>query len=247
LNLLGQMLYSCQDEYGQIWVTDNGVRRLLSFGPGDEQSACLKSEPALLLFEYTQAMLLGLIFAAPRKVLCLGLGAGSLVTALHHHSKGVKITAVELRPLVIEIAQRYFYLPTSKNIQLHCADAGDFIQTDSERYDLIFCDLYTNQGASNLQSEALFLQACSERLKPQGVLVINSWRKEKLPPQEQLDLLSATFLSRGLCATGEGNWVLFGSKAPWQNQPQVLKAATQKWSQQLGYSLQKHWRNFREI
>lgn len=246
MSSLGHLLFSGQDEAGEVQVYDNGARRLLAFGPGDEQSACLKSEPGLLLFEYTQAMMLGLLFASPRKVLCLGLGAGSLVTALLSHCKGVKITAVELRPLVFELAQRYFYLPRSKNLQIQIEDAATFISQDSGHYDLIFCDLYTATGAAPVQNELDFLSACRARLKPEGLFVINSWRQEKLPNQADLDQLKQVFPSLGACLTSEGNWVLFGRRLPFSTTAQ-LKAPAQQWSRQLGFSLSKHLRNFRVL
>jgi len=246
MSSVGHLLFSGQDSWGEVLVYDNGARRLLGFGPEDEQSACLKSDPGLLLFEYTQAMLLGLLYASPRKVLCLGLGAGSLVTALLTHCKGVKITAVELRPLVLDLAQRYFYLPRSKNLHLQTCDAAEFVAQDSGHYDLIFCDLYTATGASLLQSEAEFLSACRARLKPTGLFVLNSWRQEKQPSQTYLDLLKRVFPSLGVCLTSEGNWVFLGKTLPFPDSP-ALKDQAQQWSRQLGFSLVKHLRNFKTL
>lgn len=235
----GQLLYFAQDAHGELRVLDDGTRRLLSFGPGDEQSACLKADPAQLLFEYTQAMLLALLFCEPRKVLCLGLGAGSLLTALQKQFKGIKITAVELRQAVIDIACDYFWLPRSKRIQLHCADAFDFVAADSTTYDLVFCDLYTVEGASPLQRQQDFLAACARRLKPEGLLVLNCWRDFRHDAQI-LETLSGIFADIRVCATSDGNWVILA--AAWQlpGSPASLRTAAQAWSQKLGYSLNKH-------
>ena len=117
MSINGQLIYFSQDPFGELRVFDDGAVRTLSFAAGNEQSACLKADPGKLLFEYTQVMLLGLLFAEPRKVLCLGLGAGSLATALHRHCKQAKITAVELRQAVIDVAENYFYLPRGKRLQ----------------------------------------------------------------------------------------------------------------------------------
>lgn len=229
-------LIACiRDDHGEIRVFDDGERRLLSFGPGDEQSACLKRDPAFLLFDYTQAMLLALLFQTPRKVLCLGLGAGSLIKALHRHVKGVKITGVEYRQAVIETAQQYFYLPNSRRIDLHCADAADYLRQNSGAYDLIFCDLYSLDGVSPLQGDRLFLQSCSEHLKPGGWLVLNGWRTH----QHDADLLSPvqeTFSEVRSLNTPEGNWILFAGQTPLATGNKLYQEA-RDWSARLGYDL----------
>jgi len=239
-------LIAClRDEYGEVRVFDNGERRLLSFGAGDEQSACLKQDPSFLLFDYTQAMLLGLLFQHPRKVLCLGLGAGSLVKALHRHVKGVKLTVVELRQAVIDAAQQYFYLPDSRRLSLHCADAGAFMAEHSAAYDLIFCDLYTLDGVSPLQGDSAFLQACSACLKPGGWLVLNGWRTHQ-HSEELLLPVQSTFSEVRSLNTPEGNWILFAGQTPlatgnkWQQQ-------ARDWSDRLGYDLMPYLKHSRVL
>ena len=239
----GELIYYTRDPYGELKVLDNGHRRTLSFGPGDEQSACLKADPALLLFDYTQVMLLALLFRPFRKVLCLGLGAGSLVTALQRHCKGTKITVVELRQAVIDIALNYFYLPSSKRVQLHCGDAEDFVVQASERYDLIFSDLYTSQGLSPLQLKPSFLSSCAERLKPDGLLVINCWREHQHAEAGLLQSLEGLFTDIRLCPTADGNWVIFASRSLLEPNPNALREAARQWSQTLGFSLLKHLKN----
>lgn len=246
MSSLGSLLYQGQDAWGELRVYDNGARRLLAFGHGDEQSACLKSEPELLLFEYTQAMLLGLLLAPPHKVLCLGLGAGSLVNALFRHFKGINLTAVELRPEVVKLAKRYFYLPSHKDLQIHISEASAFIIRDNSHYDLIFCDLYTAEGAASQHSERQFLEACQARLQPEGVFVLNSWHATKTHNQVEIALLKSLYPALGVCLTREGNGILFGRFLPFPEIPQ-LKAKAQDLSRHLGFSLVKHLRNFRGL
>ena len=112
-----------QDAFGPITVTDDGTCRTLAFADHDAQSCCLKTAPQLLQYDYTQAMLLVLLFCQPKRVWLLGLGGGSLATALHHFIPGIHITAVELRPAVIELAYRYFQLPHSKRLAVVQQDA----------------------------------------------------------------------------------------------------------------------------
>ncbi len=239
-------LIACvRDEHGEIRVFDNGQRRLLSFGPGDEQSACLKQDPYFLLFDYTQAMLLGLLFQAPRKVLCLGLGAGSLIKALHRHVKGVKITGVELRQAVIDTAQQFFYLPASRRISLHCADAAEFLQQETGAYDLIFCDLYSLDGVSPLQGETAFLQSCSAHLKPGGWLILNGWRTHQ-HSEELLAPVQKCFSEVRSLNTPEGNWILFAGQTPLATGNKLYQQA-RDWSDRLGYDLVPYLKHSRVV
>lgn len=232
------VIFQTLDPEGEICVLDDGQRRMLAFGPGDEQSVCLKANPALLQLEYTQAMLLGLLFAPPRKVLCLGLGAGSLVTSLQRHCKGIRITVVELRQSVIDAAYAYFYLPRSRRIQMHCQDAATFLPTHREQYNLIFCDLYTAEGSSPLQSDQIFLQHCAARLQNNGLLVVNCWKSEQM--MAQVERLSELFAEVRFCPAGPGNWVLLAANCRLHVSSASLKESAWEWSQKLGFPLTRH-------
>lgn len=235
---MSELLFQTFDPWGELSVLDDGTRRTLAFGPGDEQSVCLKADPALLQLPYTQAMLLGLLFAQPRKVLCLGLGAGSLPNALLRHAKGVKITAVELRQAVIDACQRYFYLPQSRRLRLICEDAGTFVASHREQYNLIFCDLYTAAGSAAVQAEPAFIQACAARLQADGVLVINCWNSDGVV--EQVEQLVEILPQVRFCAGGPGNWVLLAGRTGLDRSARGLQDEARGWSQKLGFHLQKY-------
>lgn len=241
----GHLIFHTQDAYGELRVMDDGTQHLLSFGPGDEQSACFKSDPARPVFEYTQAMLLPLLFQTPKKALCLGLGAGTLVTCLHKQFKGLKIQAVELRQAVIDIAHQYFYLPHSKQIQIMCQDAEDYMSQNNQAYDLIFCDLYNFDGVDEMQMQNAFLERCQKALKPTGWLVLNCWDAH----QHEYNLLAN--LDTGSneiwhCETGDGNWVVMARARPVTKDQQELKQAAKLWSQRLQCSMIKHFRNLKK-
>lgn len=238
----GHLIFFTNDSHGEIRVLDDGKKRVLSFGPGDEQSGCLKSSPAQLIFDYTQVMFLVILFKTPKKVLHLGLGAGSLLTTLQKHVKGIKITAVEMRQSVIDIARDYFFLPQSKRIQVHCGEAGEFIQSYPDRYDLIFSDLYSNTGVSATQLQSTFLNNCAQQLKSEGWLVINYWREHQ-HDVELLHELKSLFKEIRVCPSKDGNWIIFASKTPCSIDQNQLKANALKWSKILGFSLLKHLKN----
>jgi spermidine synthase len=221
-------------------VLETATTRILSFGPGDQQSGCLRADPERLLFAYTQAMLLPLLWLQPTRVLCLGLGAGSLVTALHQWHKGVRITAVELRQGVIEAAYACFSLPRSQRIEVHCADAAVFLATHQTRYDLILSDLYLLGGAAPLQQESEYLALCARTLKPQGLLALNSWGSGRADCL-LMERLRDSFGALRSCPTSEGNRIFLAAHDWPASSGAVLKVRLKQYSRTLGFRLQRYF------
>ncbi len=233
-------LYTATDELGEVIVTDDGECRVLGFCPNDEQSRCLKAAPHVLQYEYTQAMLLVLLFCQPRRVLVLGMGGGSLVTALHHHIPGIQITAVELRAQVIEVAYRFFQMPRSKRVQVIQQNADQFLDTtDLRKPDVIFADLYHGTGVDEVQLRDDFIARCAALLKDDGWLVLNCWNEHREDARLR-DALRAHFTDIRTVMTSSRNWVILAGKAQdWQTNG-ALKDTAFKLSASLGFPLLRH-------
>ena len=232
-------LQHTHDEYGELIVTDDGRCRMLAFAHNDEQSRCDKAAPHVLQYEYTQAMLLVLLFCQPKRVLLLGLGGGSLLTALHHTISGIHITAVELRQSVIDLAYRYFYLPRGKRLQVINQNADDYLLQDNQRKsDVIFADLYHAEGVDEVQLRTDFIARCAGQLKSDGWLVLNCWLEHRNDPFLSAALHSH-FVDIRTVLTGSRNWVILAGKtASWQTASQLKdKASTLENS--LGFSLHR--------
>lgn len=239
------MIFETYDSYGEVRVVEQGAKRLLGFGPGDEQSACLKANPAALVFDYTQAMLLSLLYTDPHKVLLIGLGAGSLATCLHTHFSACQITAIELRQSVIDVAYRYFGLPRSKRLRVICEEGLTGVNGVNKKQDLIFSDIYLHEGMHSNQRNHAYIQRCRELLKPTGILVTNCWREHQ-EDNEVLDLLTANFNHVSACNTHDHNWLLFASSHPFTKDTQRQQSA-KALSKVLGFSLGKHLKRLQDI
>lgn len=234
--VMEQEIFSAQDQYGQIRVLeDNGVRTL-NFGGPDAQSSWHKSEPHVPQLEYVRAMLLVLLFNTPKQTLTLGLGAGTLNSSLHAGIAGLKQQVVELRPGVIEAAQRFFQLPQGKRLQLHQADAFEFMRSyQGKKLDVIFSDLYNADDAEGEQFSAEFLENCRRQLKVGGWLVLNCWDCHQ--SDEFMQLLHTHFCDVRSCLLSSGNWVVFAGTNPAPNNAKALKDQEWSLSKQLGFSL----------
>lgn len=141
----GKLVHQTSDEYGSIEVVDYMQEiRALHFGNKTQQSACLLCAPHFLVHKYAQAMTLPLCWIKPKRALILGLGAGSIANFLYHNYPELIIDAVELRPLVSEVAMNFFFLPTpNKRLNIFHESASEWLKkTHSDHYDLIIVDTF---------------------------------------------------------------------------------------------------------
>lgn len=171
---MGKELYRTEDSDGSIVVTQRGNKRLLSFGSRLEQSSVLMGKPYYLIHEYTQIMLLGLLFVDARRITLLGLGGGGLAHCLSHYFPESTIQVIEIRQAVIDIAYEWFDLPQLDNLQVVNDDALHYISNlEKSTSDIIFSDLYEAEGMSACQAQQAFIADCYKALGEQGCLVIN--------------------------------------------------------------------------
>jgi spermidine synthase len=108
-----------------------------------------------------------------RRVLLLGLGAGSIAVYLHRFVPDAAIDAVELDPGVIEAAKKYFGLRETATFRLIPGDARMFLNRHPEPYDLIFVDAFTGSYIPFHLMTKEFYQLVRNRLSPHGVAAFN--------------------------------------------------------------------------
>lgn len=237
-----QVIYDCQDEYGKMTVHEDGQYRLLSFTEGDEQSRISLAKPNVLQHEYTQAMMLSLLFCTPNRATVLGLGGGCLIRALFDTVPGIKLTAVELRPDVIDIAEKYFYLPKSKRLNVFAQDAKKYMaKKQDKKVDLLFTDIYLEQGMDKAVIAENFIENCDNQLKSNGWLVINCWEDEDNYTY-LIELLRQYFIDIRSVNTNSGNWIIFAGKQMDYQTSKALKQEASKLSSSLDFQLTK-WLN----
>lgn len=109
-----------------------------------------------------------------RSVLLLGLGAGSVVQLLRRDC-GVKapITALEIDPVMVEIAREHFGLSRWSNLEVVTADAVAWVEGSSRRFDLVVVDLFDEAQIPAACRTPGFLLRLRDRLAAGGMLVFN--------------------------------------------------------------------------
>ncbi len=243
MSIPGHEIHRCYDDWGPVRVFEDGLRRYMAFETDAEQSCVDLSSPATLVYEYTQAMMLALLFQpAPSRVTLLGLGAGSLVHCLRDYDPQLQMNVVEIRPQVAEVARQWFGLTPSEQVSLHLQDArGYMAATVAAGSDLIFADIYSDQGMIETQLSDAFLQHCYHNLSREGVLVLNLWDEGRgLHPLAAQALWNQFGDSCMICPVEDGNLIAFafkGGMPPYS--PKRLRPRVDKLSRRLNIPLDK--------
>ncbi len=84
-------------------------------------------------------------FSQDARILLLGLGGGSVLKILKekYQHKG-KVTAVEIDPVVIRVADEEFGIKQDANLSILCIDALEYIHRCEQVYDLIIIDVFVD-------------------------------------------------------------------------------------------------------
>jgi spermidine synthase len=174
-----------ETDYSTVVLRERGRIRLLSFmrDSGEEavQSVIDLARPQHLLIGYTRSMFASYLFVPePKKVLIVGLGAGSMVRFLEYHEPQVEIVAIDIDPKMLEIAEQYFGTKPGKRIRLVAADGVEFIARKRERFDVIYMDAFLKPSATTdatglplAMKTRDFYRDLQAGLNPGGVVVFN--------------------------------------------------------------------------
>jgi spermidine synthase len=174
----GKLIFSGKDDLGEVEVIDLPDIRTLHFGNPVVQSSMYHNDPYAIEMEYNRVMLSSVLFQPLLKqTLFLGLGGAAKAKFLWRNAPECTVEAVELSPLVIDVAQRFFHVPIAdERFKIHQIDALDFLrQATPHFYDILFADLYIAAGISPTVSDRDFFQLCERALMPGGILVWNMW------------------------------------------------------------------------
>jgi spermidine synthase len=123
---------------------------------------------------YSRTISIAAIFPQDiKRVLILGLGAGSIPVYLQRFLPDASIDTVELDPGVIDVAKKYFGLRETEKFHLVAGDARVFLNRHTEPYDLIFVDAFTGSYIPFHLMTKEFYQLVRSRLSPHGVAAFN--------------------------------------------------------------------------
>jgi len=126
-----------------------------------------------------QVLRYGLLFVEPKQAnhtLLLGLGGGSVVATLRQElAYEGHITAVELDPVVIGLADTEFGIRADAQLDVVCADAFEWVhRAPTSRFGLIIVDLFVDLDLPAGLQTARFWQEVWRLLGPGGYVLFNT-------------------------------------------------------------------------
>ncbi len=107
-------------------------------------------------------------------VLVLGLGLGSIPELLEKtYRHQYEYVAVEIDPVIIQLATEYTLPSFSSPIEVVQADAYQFVQVDERQFDLVCVDVFQDATVPLHLIGAPFLALLEATLRPGGALIFN--------------------------------------------------------------------------
>lgn len=180
------IIHEQESPYQTVFVSEaNGIRRMHAGSLLDRSSAMDLNDPYRHVYEYTAMMMLVCGYVdAPKKILVVGLGGGTVTRTLRMIYPDAQITNVEFDPVVVDMARRYFGYVEDANMKLVVEDARRWLRSTTERFDMIFLDAYHGGYIPFHLTTREFLEIVRERLSKGGVVCSNTWTNQALSDRE---------------------------------------------------------------
>jgi len=123
---------------------------------------------------YTQLLTAGLLYPpSTKRILMIGLGAGSVSTYLIRAMPDVQIDVIELDPGVISVARQYFGVHETDRLHIVESDGRVYLARHKELYDLILLDAFRELGVPFHLLTKEFYTLVKEHLAPGGAVASN--------------------------------------------------------------------------
>lgn len=188
-----RVIHSERSLYREVLVYEQAGERCMCFTRQCRigRQSCLEiGRPKRLALNYTHMMLAGTLLAREepaRRILVIGLGGGSIPTALRELVPGAHIDAVEIDPAVTRVARRFFGFKDGGITQVHEVDGRVFIKRalrEKLQYDAVLLDAFDHEYIPEHLLTREFLQEVRGVLAPGGVLVANTFSGSALYDHE---------------------------------------------------------------
>jgi spermidine synthase len=195
------------------FTIDYGGIRSLFFTPDSVQSAMRLDDPDALITAYARKMMAFLLFRpAPRHILMIGLGGGSVAKFCYRHLPHARMSVVEINAEVIALREEFAVPGDDDRFQIIHDDGAAFLAAADLSPDIILIDAFDEQGLSSSLLSRGFYERASGCLPADGLLVMNlSGDKSRYVPH--IEALRTAFEGtlRLVQVEGEDNVLIFAS------------------------------------
>jgi len=189
-----QLTFYHRTSLQSIFVYDNKQYRWLTFDNEFIQTIINKQKPYLPMLKYLPHQCVNLSLAENKhdSVLLLGAGGGAHLHYLAQYAPNCSIELVEINPVIVDIAQRYFGIKQKINL----SDAYNYIK-HSIKHDHILIDIFINKFIPEHILLSDFLYKCHE--KSNKVISINLVSVNQKQTFNVLQVIRSFFYNRTLC------------------------------------------------
>ena len=217
-------------------VSEQRGVRTLHVGGEAIQSAMRLDDPHALELDYTRCMMAFLLFhPAPREMLMIGLGGGSLAKFVHRHLRAVRTRVVELDERIVTVARSLFHLPPDDaRLTVEIGDGAEALAPECA--DVLMVDGFDDESLPAALVQQAFFDAAWAALAAPGVLVMNLMSDD--PRLDRiLQRMESAFGGAVVClpALSDPNVIAFALKgAPPRLAWQLLRARAERLQARYG-------------
>jgi spermidine synthase len=174
-----------ETEYNDLFIDKHGSQLALSSRykgrPDYVESVVDLRDPDAMPVPYNRLMPAALAYLQqPKRILMIGLGAGSLSTYLGRALPDAHIDVVELDGGVIAAGKDYFGLRETDKVRFIESDGRVYLNRHKEAYDLILLDAFRELGVPFHMLTREFYTLVKQHLAPGGVVASNVIANTKL-------------------------------------------------------------------
>jgi spermidine synthase len=191
--LAQKLVHSERSLYREVLVYEDADERCMCFTRMcriGRQSCLNLKRPREFALNYTHMVMGGLLFTtntAPKSILVVGLGGGTIPTALREVLPEASIDVVEIDPAVTKVARRYFGFKDDSKLKVHEIDGRVYVKRairEGRKYDAILLDAFDHEYIPEHLLTREFLEEVKSLLTPGGVLVGNTFSSSRLYSHE---------------------------------------------------------------
>ena len=203
-----------ETEFNDVFITKRRQELVMSFqirGFDYHESVVNLRDPDDLVIPVNRSMTTALIYPPePKRVLMVGLGAGSISTYLARAMPDLVIDSLEIDPGVIDVAKKYFGIRESKRVRYLAGDGRVMLRRNRQTYDVILLDAYHGGYVPFHLLTKEFYELVKERLAPGGVAAFNVHDNTKLYVST-VKTLASVFPEVHLYPSGVAEVVMIGT------------------------------------
>ena len=182
------LVHSEKSQYRPVLVYEGNGERCMCFTIAcriGRQSCITLAEPHRFALNYTRMMMAGtfLMGDLPKRVLVIGLGGGSIPTALRELLPNAQIDVVEIDPAVTRVSKQYFGFKDGPKLKVIEVDGRVYVKRavrEGTKYDLVMLDAFDNKYIPEHLLTKEFLTEVKSLLTPTGVVVGNTFSSSEL-------------------------------------------------------------------